>query len=82
MPKKESLKSGLYTTKLELFPLFILGKIGQENELHDMVEGKNAFFDYKKEKLKKSKNWDCFKGVSPWFWSKIGTFSIFLFEAK
>ena len=49
------------------FHFFILGKIGQENELHDMVEGKNAFFDYKKEKLKKSKNWDCFKGVSPWF---------------
>ena len=47
-----------------------------------MVQGKNAFFEYKKEKLKKSKNWDCFKGVSPWFWSKIGTFSIFLFEAK
>ena len=47
-----------------------------------MVEGKNAFLDYKKEKLKKSKNWDFSKGVSPWLWSKNRTFSIFLFQAK
>ena len=46
-----------------------------------MLEGKNAFLDYK-NKLIKSKNWEFSKGVSPWFWSKIGTFSIFLFEAK
>ena len=68
--------------KLNFFHLFILGKIGQENELHDMVEGKNAFLDYKKEKLKKSKNWDFSKGVSPYFKSKIEAFSIFLFKAK
>ena len=68
--------------KLNFFHLFISGKIGQENELHDMVEGKNAFLDYKKEKLKKSKNWDFSKGVSPWLWSKNRTFSIFLFQAK
>ena len=64
------------------FHLSIWGKIGQESELHDMLEGKNAFLDYKNNKLKKSKNWEFSKGVSPWFWSKIGTFSIFLFEAK
>ena len=33
--------------------LSIWGKIGHENEVHDMVEGKNAFLDYKKNKLKK-----------------------------
>ena len=44
------------------FHLFILGKIGQENELHDMEEGNNACLDYKKNKLKKSKNWDFSKG--------------------
>ena len=32
--------------------------------------------------LKRSKTWDFSKGVSPWFRSKIGNFSIFLFEAK
>ena len=68
--------------KLNFFHLFISGKTNQENELHDMVEGKNAFLDYKNNKLRKSKNWDFSKGVSPWFWSKIGTFPIFLFEAK
>ena len=60
------------------FHLSIWGKIGQESELHDMLEGQNAFLDYKNNKLKKSKNWEFSKGVSPWFWSKIGTFSIFL----
>ena len=47
-----------------------------------MEEGKNDFLDHKNNKLKKLKNWDFSKGVSTWFWSKIGTFSIFLFEAK
>ena len=47
-----------------------------------MLEEKNDCFDYKKKQVKKSKNWDFSKGVSPWFWSKNGTFSIFLFEAK
>ena len=40
---------------------------------------KNAFLGYKNKNLKKSKNWDFSKGVSPWFWSKIGRFSILLF---
>ena len=38
------------------FHRFICGKIGQENELHDMEEGKNDFLDYKNKKLKKLKN--------------------------
>ena len=33
------------------------------------------FTDYKNNKSKKS---DFSKGVSPWLWSKIGNFSIFL----
>ena len=51
--------------KLNFFHLFISGKTNQENELHDMVEGKNAFLDYKNNKLRKSKNWDFSKGASP-----------------
>ena len=47
-----------------------------------MLEGKNAIRDYKDNKLKKSKNWDFSKGVSPYFKSKIEAFSIFLFKAK
>ena len=47
----------------------------QKNVFYDILEGRNAFLDYKNKKLKKSKNWDFSKGVSPWFWSKIGHFS-------
>ena len=35
-----------------------------------MVEGKNAFLDYKKNKLKNSKNWEFSTGPSSWFWPK------------
>ena len=33
------------------------GNIGQANISYDILERKNAFLRYKKEKLKKSKNW-------------------------
>ena len=36
--------------------LYISGKIGQEYAFYDILERKNAFLDYKKEKLKKTKN--------------------------
>ena len=38
---------------------------------YDILDESNAFLDYKKKKLKKSKN----RG----FWSKTGSFSRFLF---
>ena len=47
--------------------IFILRKIGQKNVFYDILEGRNAFLDYKNKKLKKSKNWDFSKEVSPWF---------------
>ena len=37
----------------------------------DILEKKKAFLDYKTQKVKKVKNWDFSKGVSPWFWSKM-----------
>ena len=43
------------------------------------VERKNSFLGYKNNKFKKSKNWDFSKGVNPWFWLKIGHFSIVFF---
>ena len=58
---------------------FFLGNIGKENVFYDILERKNAFLDYKKNKFKKSKNWHFFKGVNPWFWSKKGRFSNFFF---
>ena len=49
------------------FQIFILRKIGQKNVFYDILEGKNVFLDYQTNKLKKSKNWDFSKEVSPWF---------------
>ena len=49
------------------FHLFIFGKIREENVNNNILERKKAVLDYKKEKVKKVKNWDFSKGVSPWF---------------
>ena len=69
-----------FIKKLVNFPHFFKKeKIGQTNVFYDVLEGRNASLDYKNKKFKKSKNWDFSKGVSPWFWSKIGNFSRFLF---
>ena len=68
--------------KLAIFPSFIFkGNIGQENVFYDILERKNKFLSYKNKKFKKSKNCHFFKGVSPWFWSKIGHFSKFFLKA-
>ena len=56
------------------------GNIGQENVFYDILERKNAFLRYKNKKFKKSKNWHFSKGVNPWFRSKNGHFSNFLFR--
>ena len=63
----------------KFFQIFILGKIGHKSVFYDIVEGRNAFLEYRNKKLKKSKNWDFSKLVSPWFRAKIGNFSRFLF---
>ena len=41
-----------------------LGKIGQENVFHDILERKNAFLGYKNSMFKKLKKCDFCKGVS------------------
>ena len=63
--------------KLAIFPLFSLGNIGHENVFYDILNRKNVFLGYKNKKLKKLKNLDFSKGVSPWFWSKISQVSCF-----
>ena len=65
--------------KMTIFqPFFFLDKIGQENVFYDILERKNASLGYKNKKFKQSKNWQFFKGVNRWFWSKNGHFSKFL----
>ena len=56
--------------KLKFFHLSISGKLCQKNEFDDILERKKASLDYKTTRYKKLKNWNFFKVVSPWFWSK------------
>ena len=48
-----------------VFNVYFLANIGQENVFYDIIEQKNAFLGYKKKKWKKSKNWDSSKRVNP-----------------
>ena len=69
-----------FCSKIGHFSIFFfLGNIGQENVFYDILERKNAFLGNKNKKFKKSRNWHFSKKVNPWFWSKIGHFSIFCF---
>ena len=61
----------------QFFYPFYIGKIGQQNLFENVLARKKAFSDYKNKRLKKWKDWDFSKRVNPWFWSKIGNFSIF-----
>ena len=61
---------------------FCKGNIGQENVFYDILKRKNVFVSYKKKKFEKWKNCHFSKGVSLWFWSKIGHFSIFFFKCN
>ena len=73
--------SPLFWFKIGHFSMFSLKIIeGKEISFYDILERKNAFQGYKNTKLKKWKYWDFSKGVSPWFWSKIGHFSIFFLK--
>ena len=47
---------------LKIFHLFIFGKMQEENVFDDILERKKGFLDYKKQKVKKVKNWDFLQG--------------------
>ena len=55
---------------LKIFHLSILGKTGENNTFHDILEGKNVYLGNKNKNLKKSKNYNFSKGDSPWVLSK------------
>ena len=69
-----------FWSKIGHFSIFLfLSVIGQENVFYDILERKNAFLNYKNSIFKKWKNCDFCQGINPWFWSKIGHFSMFFF---
>ena len=61
------------------FYFFFLSNISQKNVFYNNIELKKAFLTFKKNMFKKSKKSDFSIEVSPWFWSKIDPFAIFLF---
>ena len=65
--------------KSPFWQLCFLGNIGHENVFYDILEEKNGFVSFKNKKFKKSKNWHFCKGFNPWFWSRNGYFSNFVF---
>ena len=65
--------------KWPFLQLFFLVNIGHENVFCDILDRKNAFLAYKNKEIKKSKNLHFSKGVNPWFLSKNGHFSKFVF---
>ena len=58
---------------------FFLSNIGQENVFYYILERKKAFLGYKNKKCKESRNWHFSQRVNPWFWSRNGHFSNFVF---
>ena len=48
--------------------------MGLPSVFYDILRRKNAFPGYKNKKFKKLKNWHIFKGINPWFWSKMDIF--------
>ena len=69
-----------FWTKMSFFGTsFFYCKIDQKNVFDHILERKNAFLASKKQKIKKSKNWEFSKGVNPRFWIKNGQFFNFFF---
>ena len=72
-----------FDIKLEIFPSYYFWQNQKENVFDNILERKKAFLYYKKQKVKKSKNWHFSKEVNTlWFWSKIWKFSIFFIIGK
>ena len=84
-------KNGFQTRKVKFYgfsskmAIFLIGcfwaNLARKHHLFYILDKKERFLDKKCQVLKKSKKMQFSKGVSPWFWSKIGHFSIFLFFA-
>ena len=67
--------------KRPFFHVFFLGNIGQENVFHNILEQKNAFLAYKKERSSKSRKIEIFpKGLTHGFGQKMAIFPCLLFR--
>ena len=57
--------------KLKFFHVSCLSKIDREKVFADVLDKKEIFIDYKNNCVRKTKNENFSKVVSPSFWSKI-----------
>ena len=64
---------------MDILQTLFLGNIDKKNVFYNILQQKNNFLRHKNNNFKMSKNWHFFNGVNPWFWSKNGHFSNFLF---
>ena len=67
--------------KWPLFRLFFLANIGQENVFYDILELKKRPFRLKKQQVQTVEKLIFFKGVNPFFFSKMAIFPTFSFSA-
>ena len=63
-----------------IFPDFYFNETRPEKCVYDILEGRNAFLDYKKKKFKKSKICDFSKGLVHGFGQKLVIFPDFDFR--
>ena len=57
--------------KVKIFHVLCLPKIDREKEFADILDKKKGFNDYKNNCVRKTKNYNFSKRVSPSFWSKV-----------
>ena len=58
----------VFVKNLKFFYVFTVGKISQQNVFDVILESSKHFNTTKNRQLKKLKNQDFSKGVSPWYW--------------
>ena len=74
--------SAYFGEKVEVFSFFVSVKNRSRKVFADVVDKKEAFKDYKNNRLWKTQNKYFSKGVSRSFWSKISDFFNFDIYAK
>ena len=63
--------------KVRIFSSLCFKQNKPEKYVSQYSKRENAFLECKNKTTKQSKNWDFFKGFSPWSWSKFGNVDIF-----
>ena len=65
--------------KMAILSNLFFCNIGQQNVFYDILQRKNSFLGSKRKKMKESKNWHFYKGVTQWFLSKNDHYSNLFF---